>query len=101
MSKIEIIRKYKQKRNITNKYLLCSDEHYLVDEILALHDQVKKLTLSAVGCSLISEEEFNLMANDYIKLECHEYDGFDIKAKRFKDYRNGLKNMHETMKLLN
>ena len=65
-------------------------------------DAVKKqLTLTDVGCSLISEEEFNLMANDYIKLECHEYDGFDIKAKRFKDYRNGLKNMHETMKLLN
>ena len=46
MSKIEIIRKYKQKRGIADKYLLDSDEHYLVDEIMALQEQVKKLTLA-------------------------------------------------------
>ena len=51
MSKIEIIRKYKKARNITDKYLLDSDEHYLVDEILALQEQVKKLTLTDVGCT--------------------------------------------------
>lgn len=37
------------------------------------------------------------MANDYIKLECHKYDGFDKKAQRFQDYRNGLKNMCEVL----
>ena len=81
----------------------------LMDEIADLKKQLEiktkaneylreKLRISGVGSSLISEEEFNTMANDYIKLECHKYDGFNIKAQRFQDYRNGLKNMHKVLK---
>jgi hypothetical protein len=58
----------------------------------------KQLILSGVGSSLISEEEFNTMANDYIKLECNNNEEFNIKAQRFQDYRNGLKNMHKVLK---
>ena len=57
----------------------------------------KALHIGGVGCRLISEEELNVMANQYIKLNCHKYDGFDIKAQRFQDYRNGLKNMREVL----
>ena len=60
MSKIEIIRKYKKARNITDKYLLDSDEHHLVDEILALQEQVKKLTISVfVNCVYVVTERDN------------------------------------------
>jgi hypothetical protein len=69
-----------------------------VEKLKEFKEIKQKLILQSVGCSLISEEEFNTMANDYIKLECHEYDGFDIKAKRFQDYRNGLKNMYKVLK---
>lgn len=62
---------------------------YAVSEVFSLH---------VVGSGLISEEEFNVMANDYIKLECNKNEEFNIKAQRFQDYRNGLKNMHKVLK---
>jgi hypothetical protein len=68
MSKIEIIRKYKKARNITDKYLLDSDEHYLVDEILSLQEQVKKLTIPVVVGTFFCQHKLVLDCKE----QCHK-----------------------------
>ena len=61
----------------------------------------RKLILPDVVSSLISEEEIDIMASDYIKLNCHKYDGHIAKSQRFEDYKNGLTNMLKVIELIN
>ena len=60
----------------------------------------KQSKLFGVGISLVSKEETDIMAKDYVKIMTHKFDGIKEKEQRYMDYKNGLENMQEVIECL-